>query len=92
MKLRSVTYLGPFLKQARLESGLTQHQVQESTGIATTHISSLERGRVNIGIKRLIALTDLYNYKIVLEPEPPAWDPRRKKKKTCPTCKPGESW
>lgn len=51
------------LRAYRLREGLTQAQLAEKTGIAQSHISSMEKGRRAIGIKSAKTLAKVLNCK-----------------------------
>ena len=53
--------------KARKESGLTQKQLSERTGIAQTDISKLERGNANPSLRTLQRLAAGMGMKIKLE-------------------------
>ena len=56
------------LRAARNRSGLTQIELSEKTGIAQSHLSSMENGKLEIGkdrAKRLTEVLDL-DYRIFL--------------------------
>ena len=57
----SPTAIGQRIKKARLSAGLTQYQLYEITGIATSQISAYENGSRNIGLDTLYKIAKAAN-------------------------------
>ena len=58
------------LKKARLNAGLTQEQIRQTTGIARTTLRAWERGDRSIKVSDLLMLCNLYGvsvYRIKLD-------------------------
>jgi HTH-type transcriptional regulator/antitoxin HipB len=61
--------LGPLLKSARKQAGLSQAQLAQPLGMSRATISALEGGRCEeIGIAKLAALFDLLGLDITVGP------------------------
>lgn len=50
--------LGTNIKQARIESGLTQEALALATGLTPQHLQRLERGRANPTLATVYAIAD----------------------------------
>ena len=65
----TLTELGPLLKQARRETGLSQEQLAKPLGMSRATISAIESGRCEeIGFAKLAALLDLVGLEVVVAP------------------------
>lgn len=53
--------------EARIETGLTQKQLSEKTGISQADISRIERGTANPSLKTLQRIADALGKKLVLQ-------------------------
>lgn len=54
-------YIGNVLKKCRIQRGLTQEQVAESTGIAPKYLSQLERGLSKGSVDTIIKFCDFFD-------------------------------
>jgi transcriptional regulator with XRE-family HTH domain len=62
---KRIEYISTFLKELRINSGLTQTDVAFETGLSRNFISKLERGGVGtVMIKHLFLLIDFYEIKL----------------------------
>lgn len=49
--------IGSLLRNLRKESGLSQRQLAERSGLSHEHICAIENGKYNVGIDTLSAIT-----------------------------------
>lgn len=62
---KRIEYISTFLRELRINSGLTQTDVAVEIGLSRNFISKLERGGVGtIRIKHLFLLIDFYQIKL----------------------------
>jgi transcriptional regulator with XRE-family HTH domain len=51
--------IGKRIKQAREEKGLTQEKLAESLEVSNAYISKIERGKTDVGLKRLSEISEV---------------------------------
>lgn len=64
MVMKIQNKLGIFLKEMRLQKGLSQEKVAELVGVHRTYIGMVERGEKNITIATLEKFAKVYEVKI----------------------------
>lgn len=77
--------IGPLLKQARQQAGLSQEQLAAPLGMSRATISSIERGRCEeIGFVKLAALLERVGLEITVGPRKrrPTLDDLRAERRT----------
>ena len=57
--------IGPIIKAARLQRGLTQAEVGNALGILPQHVQAWEAGRRNPGPKHLAKLAEVLGLEII---------------------------
>lgn len=55
---------GPRIKQARIEAGYTQKQIEEITGLAQSQIARYENGQLEPSLENIGVLAQFYNVSI----------------------------
>jgi HTH-type transcriptional regulator/antitoxin HipB len=56
------------LCQARKKKGMTQSMLARSVGLPQSHISDIERGRIDLRLSTLIQITRVLNHEITMVP------------------------
>jgi len=62
----TIQHIGPQLKKARLEKGLSQHSVSVLVGLPQGHLSKIESGLVDLQLSTLIELTRALDLEVTL--------------------------
>lgn len=61
---KRIYYICMYLKESRLNSGYTQSEVAEETGLSRNSISKIERGGT-FRIQHLLLLADFYDIRLI---------------------------
>lgn len=68
MSKYSIEHIGPMLKKARKENGLSQKDISLKSGVPQSHISKIESGLVDLQTSSLIALARILELELMLVP------------------------
>lgn len=61
--------LGKMLKRARKEAGASQRAVSARSGVTPSHLSQIERGRVNFSVETMVQLARALDLELMLVPK-----------------------
>jgi transcriptional regulator with XRE-family HTH domain len=68
MSKYSIEHIGPILKKARKEQGLSQRDLGTKSGMPQSHISKIESGLVDLQTSSLIELARILELELMLVP------------------------
>ena len=69
--LSVASQLGPWLKAARRQAGLSQEQLAERLGISQSRISHMELHPGTLSVEQLLAIFSVLGLEIMIGPKPP---------------------
>ena len=65
----SAKFIGPIIRKARKEKGLSQRELGLKTHIPQSHISRIESGQVNVEVSTLLEIVRLLDMDLMIVPK-----------------------